>query len=109
MGLDLGVLVLALLVRHSSSFGIFTPLRRCHLSRRAWDDEASHRPFKFATAPEILPAWTVLPLRYTPSSETSRTERSASCRSRPWARPSGAGRTPSHFPSTPTTRAAPGP
>src|SRR5438067_2292881 len=42
MGLDLGLLFLALLVRHCSSFGIFTPLRRCHFSRRAWEDESSH-------------------------------------------------------------------
>jgi MFS family permease len=27
---------------------------RCHLSRRAWEDESSHPPFKSATEPEIL-------------------------------------------------------
>src|SRR6185437_2842348 len=30
------------------------PLGRCQFSRRAWEDESSHRTFKFATTPAIL-------------------------------------------------------
>src|SRR6478672_10751445 len=54
MRLDLGLLILALLVRHCSSFGISAPVRRCHFSRRGWEHESSHRPFKFASNPAIV-------------------------------------------------------
>ena len=55
VALDLGLLVLALLLRHCSSFrsscASFSALQP---SRRDWGYESSHRPFKFATAPAIL-------------------------------------------------------
>src|SRR3954453_9388958 len=55
VSLDLGLLVLALLVRHCSSFrSCCASFGRCQLSRRVSVDESSHRPFKFATAPAIL-------------------------------------------------------
>src|SRR3954447_7223448 len=55
VALDLGLLVLALLVRHCSSFrSCCASFGRCQLSRRVSVDESSHRPFKFATAPAIL-------------------------------------------------------
>src|SRR5947208_2323963 len=55
VALDLGLLVLALLLRHCSSFrSSCASFRRCQPSRRDWVYESSHRPFKFATAPAIL-------------------------------------------------------
>src|SRR5439155_1436170 len=52
---DLGLLVLALLLRHCSSFrSSCASYWRCQPSRRDWVYESSHRPFKFATAPAIL-------------------------------------------------------
>src|SRR5206468_7782137 len=51
VALDLGLLVLALLVRHLLLLleACCAWSRRCYLSRRAWEGESSHRPFKFAT------------------------------------------------------------
>src|SRR2546429_539475 len=55
VALDLGLLVLALLLRHCSSFrSSCASYWRCQPSRREWVYESSHRPFKFATAPAIL-------------------------------------------------------
>src|SRR5213080_1799954 len=46
VALDLGLLVLALLVRHCSSFrSCCASFGRCQLSRRVSVDESSHRPF----------------------------------------------------------------
>jgi hypothetical protein len=41
MGLDFGVLVLALLVRHFSSFECFAPPWRCYLTRRILESKSS--------------------------------------------------------------------
>jgi hypothetical protein len=51
MGLDFGVLVLALLVRHFSSFECFAPSWRCYLTRRIPESKSSPAtPFGSASA-----------------------------------------------------------
>src|SRR5690348_1073396 len=77
---DLGLLVLVL-VRHCSSFGILDAVRRCQLSRRGSEHKSSHRPFKFATRPAILLRWAATPHRCAHLRGSSRTGTCATYRS----------------------------